>query len=587
MEFDLSEVLKDVSGPDTDKQQIRYIPLDQIDPDPNNFYSLDGLNKLAGSIEMLGLQQPLLVRPAKDGRFTVISGHRRRAALMLIRDGGSTQFADGVPCIVDYSEASDALRELKLIMANSDTRKMSSADQNTQAERLEDILRRLEDEGFEFPGRLRDWVSKLSGMSRTKLARLKVIRDGLEKGISKKYYKAGKLKEEPAYELARLPEGTQKAIVSWYTSRDTSPERWSAYTIKQYAEDLQRLETYVCPAKFGGRPCVNTYGIMERLWKLGYHDYCHCGTGKKCCATCEDLASCAHVCGHMIEKAEKLRMERRKKNKEIKEAEKKAQQLIVDRIRAIWLRFGNALGRANMEDEDLRKITGLKIYQLDSTQIASLEAGEYAPKLKAGCVLPFWNASYLSDIDRYIKTADALDCSLDYLFCRTDVPEVAKQAQSVPAVEKREISVRWLGWLTGEAPSGVKCWARFMDEESSEDFTMMATYDASADAWFCGDRLSKMSVIDQKCIGWWPLPDENALDLPADLTPQPVPIPDTAPQWRTGTPEKEGPYWCEIQCGKEVKRQPARWLDDTGWHFYHMDATFSAPVLRWYPLPEE
>ncbi len=585
MDFDLSEVLKDVSGPDTGKQQIRYIPLDQIDPDPDNFYSLDGLNELAGSIEMLGLQQPLLVRPAKDGRFVVISGHRRRAALMLIRDGGSQQFADGIPCIVDYSEASDALRELKLIMANSDTRKMSSADQNTQAERIEDLLRQLEDEGFEFPGRLRDWVAKLSGMSRSKLARLKVIRDGLTPEISRKYYKPGKLKEEAAYELARLPERVQKATVAMFEAKGSTPEYWWASTIKQYGEDYQRVETYTCPKKFGGGPCVNQDSILRRIWEGNCRGYCHCSSGKKCCATCDELASCAHVCGHMLPKAEELHRERRQKNKEMKEAEKAAQQPIVDRIRAIWLRFGNALGRANMEDEELRKITGHKIYQLDSTQIASLEAGEYAPKIKAGCVLPFFNSSYLSDVDCYIKTADALDCSLDYIFLRTDVPEVNTKA--VPAQEKREISLRFLGWLTGTAPDGVKCWARFMDDETTQDFTMMATYDASADAWFCGDRLSKMSVIDQKCIGWWPLPDENALDLPADLTPQPVPIPDTAPQWQTGTPEKEGPYWCEIQCGKEVKRQPARWLDDTGWHFYHMDATFSAPVLRWHPLPEE
>jgi DNA-binding GntR family transcriptional regulator len=148
MAFDLSEVLKDVSTQDTGRQQIQYIDLGLIDPDPDNFYSLEGLEELAGSIEMLGLQQPLLVRPAKGGRYTVISGHRRRAALLLIRDGGSQQFADGVPCIVDRSEASAALQELKLIMANSDTRKMSSADQNTQAERIEDLLRQLVDEGL-------------------------------------------------------------------------------------------------------------------------------------------------------------------------------------------------------------------------------------------------------------------------------------------------------------------------------------------------------------------------------------------------------------------------------------------------------
>ena len=212
MAFDLSAMLKDVSGPDTGKQQIQYIDLALIDPNPDNFYSLEGLDELAGSIEMLGLQQPLLVRPAQGGRYTVISGHRRRAALMLIRDGGSQQFADGVPCIVDRSEASAALQELKLIMANSDTRKMSSADQNTQAERIEDLLRQLVDEGFEFPGRRRDWVAKLSGMSRTKLARLKVIRDKLDKPLFTEKYQKNGLGETAAYALAQQPVEMQRRI---------------------------------------------------------------------------------------------------------------------------------------------------------------------------------------------------------------------------------------------------------------------------------------------------------------------------------------------------------------------------------------
>ena len=431
MGFDIADILKDVSTPDTDKQQIQYIPIEQIDPDPDNFYSLEGLNELAGSIEMLGLQQPLLVRPAPKGRFTVISGHRRRAAILLIRDGGSTQFTAGVPCIVDRSNASAALQELKLIMANADTRRMTSADQNTQAERIEDLLRQLEDEGFQFPGRLRDWVAKLSGMSRSKLARLKVIRDGLDKEIKKTYYKTGKLNEESAYELARLPDGEQHAIVNWFKSLDRKPEYWYASTIRQYAEDLHRFASYTCPKKFCGASCVNQSSMMEAVWKGGYHGYCHCAYGNKCCATCDELTSCSRVCGHMMGKADELRRERKAKNKEMKAAEKAAHQPLVDRVRAIWLRFGNALGRANMEDEDLRKITGHKIYQLDDTQIASLEAGEYAPKIKAGCVLPFFNSSYLSDVDRYIKTAEALDCSLDYLLCRTDVPEVNTKAAPV------------------------------------------------------------------------------------------------------------------------------------------------------------
>ena len=211
--FDLSALLQSVPYQDTDKQMIEYIPLDLIDPDPENFYSIDGLDELAGSIELLGLQQPLVLRPAQGGRYTVISGHRRRAAIMLIRDGGSDQFAEGVPSIIDRSEASAALQKLKLLMANKDTRKMTSADENRQAEELENVLRELEDAGMEFPGRLRDWVSKLSGMSRSKLARLKVIREKLHPDLLNDYYYKGRMNESVAYAFAQQPQDVQEAIV--------------------------------------------------------------------------------------------------------------------------------------------------------------------------------------------------------------------------------------------------------------------------------------------------------------------------------------------------------------------------------------
>ena len=135
-----------VSELNTGREELRYLPLDQIDPDPANFYSLEGLDELAASIELIGLQQPLRVRPtssvgsadsfpkgeAKAMRYIVVSGHRRRAACMMIRDGGNPMFEQGVPCLVDYGEASDAMRELRLIFANSATRVMSSAEQSKQ-----------------------------------------------------------------------------------------------------------------------------------------------------------------------------------------------------------------------------------------------------------------------------------------------------------------------------------------------------------------------------------------------------------------------------------------------------------------------
>ena len=238
--FDLSALIDSVPDLDTGRQQIVYLPIEQIDPDPENFYSLDGIDELAGSIEMLGLQQPLLVRPGEDGKYIVISGHRRRAAILLIRDGGSQQFAEGVPCIIDTGTASEALRKLKLILANSDTRKMTSADENRQAEQIEEILRELSEQGIEFKGRFRDWVAKFSGMSRSKLGRLKVIRDKLAPELRATYYDTGIWNEDVAYTLAQQSVDVQRAMIKDYIDCKRPVAELQAGHIRAYLSDMQR-----------------------------------------------------------------------------------------------------------------------------------------------------------------------------------------------------------------------------------------------------------------------------------------------------------------------------------------------------------
>lgn len=50
---------------------------------PRRKFSEDALNELADSIRRLGLLQPLIVRPADDGRYEIVAGERRwRAALI-------------------------------------------------------------------------------------------------------------------------------------------------------------------------------------------------------------------------------------------------------------------------------------------------------------------------------------------------------------------------------------------------------------------------------------------------------------------------------------------------------------------------
>ena len=211
MAFDLSELMKDVSRPDTGREQISYLPYASLIPDPNNGYSMNGLEELARSIEVVGLQQPLRVKELGAERYGIISGHRRHAAIGLILQNDPAAFPEGVPCIVDRAGGSVAMRELQLLLANADNRKLTSADEAQQAERISDCLRKLEDEGYVFPGRHRDWVSKLSGLSRTKLARLHAIRERLTPGLLAEF-DAGRITEGVAYRLSQEPKDVQAEL---------------------------------------------------------------------------------------------------------------------------------------------------------------------------------------------------------------------------------------------------------------------------------------------------------------------------------------------------------------------------------------
>ena len=169
--FSLREALAQGAVPELDttgREQIEYIDIDLLDSDERNFYELSGIEELAASIELLGLQQPIRVRdnPEKAGRVIIVSGHRRRAALDRLVQEGKERYRQ-VPCIKERGTESAAMQELRLIFGNSDTRKMSNADIAKQAERIKFLLYQLKEEGSEFPGRMRDHVADACQISKS------------------------------------------------------------------------------------------------------------------------------------------------------------------------------------------------------------------------------------------------------------------------------------------------------------------------------------------------------------------------------------------------------------------------------------
>nr|MCR5136013.1 ParB N-terminal domain-containing protein [Oscillospiraceae bacterium] len=302
MAFNLADVLGTVSKSDPGQEQIVYIALDKLDPDPENFYNLDGLNDLAANIELIGLQQPLRVRPGSDGHYVVVSGHRRRAACLLIRDGDGDRrdmFSDGVPCIIDSDTCSDAMRKLRLIYANSSTRVLSPAEQSRQAEDVTALLYQLKEEGIEFPGRMRDHVAEACKISRSKLARLNAIRKHLVPALLARFDR-GEIPEETAYQLSRLPKQAQAGVETCLMTGRKKQLPYSA----QIERVVRDLEVYTKPASCrshaGGPDCtITNVHICRSLWEP-YRDCKQLtpNTNDKgiCCRDCNDSEHCSWAC---------------------------------------------------------------------------------------------------------------------------------------------------------------------------------------------------------------------------------------------------------------------------------------------------
>jgi ParB family chromosome partitioning protein len=73
-------LLGDESTPRSKGSTIRNVPLERIDPNPDQprlTFDEDSLQELAASITEHGVLQPILVRPVADGRYQLIAGERR------------------------------------------------------------------------------------------------------------------------------------------------------------------------------------------------------------------------------------------------------------------------------------------------------------------------------------------------------------------------------------------------------------------------------------------------------------------------------------------------------------------------------
>lgn len=175
-------------------------------PSKGNFYSVEDVQDLKQSIELLGVLQPLLVtEEEEDGKRRIIAGHRRRLAVMQLVDEGKERFRQ-VPILIKPKKNA-IIDRLALIMANR-FREKTDWERMTEALETEKLVLELKD-SMNIPGRTRDLLAEIIETSPAQLGRYKAIYNNIIAELMAEF-KANRIVVSVIYEASGLPEDYQK-----------------------------------------------------------------------------------------------------------------------------------------------------------------------------------------------------------------------------------------------------------------------------------------------------------------------------------------------------------------------------------------
>lgn len=525
MAFDLSELMKDVSKTDTGREQIIYVPYAALLPDQNNGYSMDGIEELARSIELVGLQQPLRVRTV-EGEPTVygiVSGHRRHAAIALVRKRNPKAFSDGVPCILDRDCSSAALRELKLILGNADNRVNTPADNLRNINGLADCLRRLEAEGYHFSGRHRDWIAKMIGMSKTNIGRLQAIGKHLAPSLMD-HFNAGELGVTAAYRLSQEPEQIQHDVY-----------RILGKGINDLTE--AQLEERINRAKAPRPdPRITTAPAESRNEKPGGFD------------------------------VDEYLENRRKEDDEYFEMLSERAEVFVDAVSAVNSRSEGI--------ETLKKTFGSCYEHSGGPNMVCYDAKPkgltlYHEKRRKSQIFRTWTEVYDMLCTIALNRAAIGGAWDDEDEEEEALPVVRWESRAITPPQREQLLLYQLTNAGPKFTPAVYCGGAVFRKP----------------AW-AGQTGAELTGIAQQFSHWLKIPDPNSYGEEYRLAPpESVPGTDTTPAWQTGKPPKAGLYYCKF--GFSGKCSVMKWLPDREcFVFPNTNGELSGELPEWWPLPD-
>lgn len=206
---------------DAKLEKIRDIPLDLIDDFPDHPFHVrddEDMVQLVESIKSNGVLTPAVLRPKEDGRYELVSGHRRKRACEL---AGLTTLR---------SEIKDLTRDEAIVyMVESNFQRttiLPSEKAFAYKMRLEAIKRQgqrtdLTCAPVEHKLKTRDIIAEQSGESREQVRRFIRLTNLIPKLLE--LVDEGRIKMRPAVELSYLDEDSQRDVALQIDINDCTP----------------------------------------------------------------------------------------------------------------------------------------------------------------------------------------------------------------------------------------------------------------------------------------------------------------------------------------------------------------------------
>ena len=220
---------------DAKLSKIRDIPLELIDDFPDHPFKVkldEDMDQLVQSIKERGIITPVTLRPKEDGRYEIVSGHRRKKACELA--GFETVKAEVREMTRD---------EAIILMVESNFQRsqiLPSEKAFAYKMRLEAIKRQagrpskdnLVPVGLNFS---RVELSEQSGESQTQIQRYIRLTSLVPELLD--LVDEGKIKMRPAVELSYLDEDSQRAVVDEIDLNQCTPSHAQTIRMRQFFTD--------------------------------------------------------------------------------------------------------------------------------------------------------------------------------------------------------------------------------------------------------------------------------------------------------------------------------------------------------------